>query len=991
MSLAPSRRINALWLALCAVTLFFPCAVLAQQVSAKRPLTHKDCDNWRSIQGQQLSPDGKFLAYALVPQEGEGEIVVRNLATAAESRYPRGSAPALAGAGRTSSLRPARGSGSSVGGRLAFTADSRILVFQSFPTKAEMEQVVKNKVKPEDRPRGRLNLLDLATGKVTRVEKVKSFQVPEESSTCLVYLRDSEQSETAGPRRPAAGSSERPVGRTGAGRGRGAGRRQPQRPEYGSDMVVRCLADHEERTVPDVVSFVLSKDGKCLVYAVSSKKAETNGIYALAPGSAASPRALLKGKGHYNQLTWDDKQTRLAFLSDRDEVSTPQPKFKVYCWERQGGKEAAALVSATSAGFRHGLVISDKAALTFSQDGGMLFFGVAPAPPPVTGEDGAGASEDKVVVDLWHWKDDYIQPMQKVRADLDRNRTFRAVYHLKDKKYVQLADDKMATIASTQDGGWALGSDDRPYRLLIGHDTGYADYFLVNTRNGSRKPLLRKHAGALTWSPGGKYAVFYDGKNWNSLSLPAAKVVNLTRGLKVKFAVEDWDMPSTPPPYGIAGWTEADKHVLLYDRFDLWCVALDGSAAKNLTAGFGRKHKIQFRYVRLDPREKTIDPRRPLLLRAENEETRDSGFYRTDCEGGDPRNLIMAARSFSYPVKAKNADVLLLSASTFYDYPDLLVTDRDFKDLKRVTNANPQKAKFLWGKAELVRFKNSDGVALSGILIKPENFDPRKRYPLMVYIYEKLSSNLHRFVDPRPNTSINFTYYASNGYLVFLPDIVYTVGEPGPSALKCVLPGIQAVVDKGFVNEKAIGIQGHSWGGYQIAYMITQTNRFKAAAAGAPVSNMTSAYSGIRWESGLPRQWQYERSQSRIGGNLWQYPLRFVDNSPIFKADRVKTPLLMLHNDQDGAVPWYQGIEYFLALRRLGKEVYMFNYNYEGHGLRRRVNQKDYTVRMQQFFDHYLKGAPKPAWLEKGIPYLERDKPREKSRPGGKGTVTAGR
>jgi dipeptidyl aminopeptidase/acylaminoacyl peptidase len=251
---------------------------------------------------------------------------------------------------------------------------------------------------------------------------------------------------------------------------------------------------------------------------------------------------------------------------------------------------------------------------------------------------------------------------------------------------------------------------------------------------------------------------------------------------------------------------------------------------------------------------------------------------------------------------------------------------------------------------------------------------------MIVYIYERLSQGLHQFRNPGPGTSINPTFYASNGYLVFMPDIVYTIGYPGSSALKCVLPGIQAVVDRGFVNEDAIGIQGHSWGGYQIAYMVTQTNRFKAAAPGALVANMTSAYSGIRWGTGLPRQFQYERAQSRIGGSLWEYPLRFLDNSPIFCADRVQTPLLMIHNDEDDAVPWYQGIEYFLALRRLGKEAYMFSYNGEKHGLRKRINQKDYTRRLQEFFDHFLKGAPAPEWMEKGIPYLQREKEKEKYR-----------
>ena len=302
------------------------------------------------------------------------------------------------------------------------------------------------------------------------------------------------------------------------------------------------------------------------------------------------------------------------------------------------------------------------------------------------------------------------------------------------------------------------------------------------------------------------------------------------------------------------------------------------------------------------------------------------------------------------------------------------------KNFKRVSNGDAQRAQFNWPTAELVSFKSADGVPLKGILIKPENFDAKRKYPMIVYIYEKLSQGLHNFRTPGPGTSINATYYASNGYLVFMPDIVYDIGYPGPSALKCVLPGIQAVVDKGFVDEKAIGIQGHSWGGYQIAYMVTQTNRFRAAAPGALVSNMTSAYSGIRWGTGLPRQFQYEHSQSRIGGSLWEYPMRFLENSPVFRADRVETPMIMIHNDEDDAVPWYQGIEFYLALRRLNKEAYLFNYNGEKHGLRKRINQKDYTRRLQEFFDHFLKGAPAAEWMVKGIPYLKREQEKEKYR-----------
>src|SRR5580692_12030409 len=297
----------------------------------------------------------------------------------------------------------------------------------------------------------------------------------------------------------------------------------------------------------------------------------------------------------------------------------------------------------------------------------------------------------------------------------------------------------------------------------------------------------------------------------------------------------------------------------------------------------------------------------PVLLHAANMKTRDTGFFRGGFDGAEPKQLIMEAKDLSMPVKAKDADVYLLTEQTFNEFPDLITSDGTFKELRKVSNADPQKAQLLWGTSEVVHFKNADGVALSGALYKPENFDPKKKYPMMVYIYEKLTQNVNHFVNPAPGTSINKTYYVSNGYLVLEPDIVYTTGYPGQSALKCVLPAIQAVVDQGIVDEKAIGIQGHSWGGYQIAYMVTQTNRFRAVAAGAPVVDMISAYDGIRWGTGITRQFQYERTQSRIGGSIWQYPTRFIENSPIFWADRVQTPVMILQNDADDAVPWYHG------------------------------------------------------------------------------------
>lgn len=950
-----------------------------QPATAKRALTHNDYDSWRSIQAPQISRDGKFVAYAYVPQDGDGEIIVRNIASGTDWRAPRGYRPPVP---------PPDDPGANVAEiqaeqarliRPVFTADTRFLVFGTEPTKAELNKAKKEKKKPEDMPRNGLSIMDLTSGEVTRIEKVKTFRVPEDNGGFIAYLLEAQPAPPAekpapSAEKPAAAPAESPVPQ------------QPRRPssrrkEYGTELVLRNTSTGTERKFSDVLDFTISKDAKTLVFTTSARKEDANGVYAIttAEGDSA-PVTLLTGKGKYQRLTWDEDNTQLAFTSDKEDAEAKQPKFRVYHWNRKD-PQASEIVSITAPGFRKDMVVSERANLSFSLDGSHLFLGTAPPPEPERNPDEEIPADEKVLVDLWHWKDDFVQPIQRVRAEQERNRSYRAVYDLKTKTFVQLADETMENITPSNDGSYAIGSDNRKYRAMGDYDPGFTDYYLVDTADGSRKPLLSKQRGNVSLSPNAKYAIYFDGKDWYSYAIAGGAVTNLTKSINVSFYNELNDLPATPGSYGIAGWTKDDADVLIYDRYDIWQVAPDGSRSKVLTDGMGRKQKLTLRYVRLDPRERWIDPDKWMLLQAENEETRDSGFYREKVNSDQwPQRLLMDSKDFNNPIKAKDADVMIVGASRFDQFPDIWVTNSSFRELKRISNGDAQRAAYNWGTAELVNFKNVDGVALKGILLKPDNFDPKKKYPMLVYIYERLSQGLHQFRNPGPGTSINPTFYASNGYLVFMPDIAYTIGYPGPSALKCVLPGIQAVVDKGYVNEDAIGIQGHSWGGYQIAYMVTQTNRFKAAAPGALVANMTSAYSGIRWGTGLPRQFQYERSQSRIGGSLWEYPLRFLDNSPIFRADRVETPLLMLHNDEDDAVPWYQGIEYFLALRRLGKPAYMFNYNGEKHGLRKRINQKDYTRRLQEFFDHYLKGAPAAEWMEKGIPFLQREKEKEKYR-----------
>jgi dipeptidyl aminopeptidase/acylaminoacyl peptidase len=381
---------------------------------------------------------------------------------------------------------------------------------------------------------------------------------------------------------------------------------------------------------------------------------------------------------------------------------------------------------------------------------------------------------------------------------------------------------------------------------------------------------------------------------------------------------------------------------------------------------------MTFRVVNLDREDRFIDPAQPLLLRAVDDETKASGFWQDRLGvNAQPTKIVMVDRNVGSPQKARNADQYMLTMSTFTEFPNLWTGSR-LDQMTKISDANPQQSEYRWGNVEIVSWLNMDGVPVRGLLYKPDDFDPSQKYPMVVYFYEQHTNGLHGYSTPTGRNVINAPVYVSKGYLVFMPDIYYTDGYPGPSAVKTIVPGVQMLIQKGFVKEDGIGIQGQSWGGYQTAYVITQSNLFTAAMAGAPVANMTSAYGGIRWESGNSRTSQYERGQSRIGGSPWEYPTRFIENSPLFYADRIETPLLMMHNDNDGAVPWQQGIEMYIALRRLNREVYLINYNGDAHNPRRRANQRDMDIRMQQFFDHHLTGAPMPEWMKNGIPYLRK-------------------
>ena len=505
------------------------------------------------------------------------------------------------------------------------------------------------------------------------------------------------------------------------------------------------------------------------------------------------------------------------------------------------------------------------------------------------------------------------------------------------------------------------------------------DFYLVDILSGAAKLIKKDCRATPRLSTNEKYLYWYNARDtsWNTFDIETEKEYKITNPNLINIANELDDRPNLPGSYSNAGWLEEDAAFLVYDRFDIWKVdPKNEKQAINLTEK-GRQNNTSFRIINFNAKDvnyKGIAPDSPMYLFAHNEITREDSYHKSEFNTpGKTEVLLDGSYKLNSPIKAKDKDLVVFTKENFETYPNLLVSDLTFSKPKQFSDAAPQQNVFLWGSAELVKWTSLDGKKLEGTLHKPANFDPTKKYPMIVNFYEKSSQGLLNYRMPELNRStIGYHYYTSNGYLVFNPDIYYKEGYPGEDAFNCVMPGVTALIEKGFVDEEHIGAQGHSWGGYQVAYLATRTNLFAAIESGAPVVNMFSAYGGIRWGSGLNRSFQYEHTQSRIGKTTWESPLRYIENSPLFTLDKVNTPILIMHNDDDGAVPWYQGIEYFIGLRRLQKPAWLLNYNEADHWPTKLRDKEDFQKRLAQFFDHYLKEKPMPKWMKDGIPATEK-------------------
>ena len=928
-----------LLLAFCALPLVF--------FGQKKKLTHDDYDQWQSISDYEISGNGKYVIYEINPQEGDGVLYVYDTELDQTSSFDRGT-------------------------KAQITFNESALVFMVKPPYADTREAKRKEKKKDEMPKSHLVILDLSSRATDTIQNVSGFKMPEEHEGWLAVKLENEskkkpekkdeKEEVAEEEKKATEEAEE----TEEEETKGKKKKTPK-----NRVLVRNLNGQQQDTLNWVDEYVFAKTSAVLLYSQSHKKADTiKGVFHYHNGEST----LLDTAGKaFSKLVLDESGEQMVWLSTQDSTDA---EVKTYALNYKKG-ESLTKVDADFDGMPANRMVSEFYAPRFSENGKHLFIETRTIPEEIE-KDTMALKEEEVKLDIWSWTDTIIQPAQVKNAKREKEKGYTAVFHTDSGTLVQLETPQLGYVSFDTDNvtEWLLAEDDRKYSKSMSWDyPAPSDYYVMNSKTGESKPLVSELKGNMRISPAGKYAYGYDkvAKQWFAIGLADGKKVVLNSFKDPVWDVEN-DIPALPGSYGIAGWSENDAAVFIYTQYNIWKVDLaDVNSPKQITPQ-EKGNPIKYRYQALDRDEIFVSNR--MVLSAFEDNTKREGYAVVNQDGSDFK-IIQAFEDVHYTgfAKAKNAEGMVLRKGNFVDYPELFYSPSMTDAPKVLSETNPQQKDYNWGTLELVSWKGKKGVGeLDGLLIKPENFDPNKKYPVLIYFYETYSDLKNYYFGFRPSAStINFAYFASNEYIVFVPDIIYEEGHPGKSSYNCVVSGAEWLAKQSFVDETKMAIQGQSWGGYQVAYLVTQTDMFACAMAGAPVSNMTSAYGGIRWGSGWSREFQYEKTQSRLGGTLWDSRDLYIENSPVFFADKVETPLLMMHNDNDGAVPWYQGIEYFMALRRLEKPTWMLVYNNEAHNLRKRHNRKDLSIRMSQFFDHYLKGEPAPEWMTEGRKAIEKE------------------
>ncbi len=1004
MRITPRRR-----LAVATLTLVVASVSAHAQQAAKGPtkqLQAADLKAWKTIRTPSLSPDGKWFAYVLGPNEGEATVIIRSTgADGKEMKFPIGEAPAGAGGGR--------GGPPGAASPLAISGDSKWVAFTVYPAGAGGRAgrggrggAPAGGAAAAAPAQNKLALVNLATGEKKEFDKVRSFLFNGDKPTYIAMQGYPEQ--------PAAANTGA-APNAGRGGGGGGGARGE-----GTDLVLYNLATGDAANIGNVAEFSFDDSGDWLAYTIEARDQIGNGVQ-LRNLRTDVVRAIDSDRAIYRSLAWADTNSALTVLRGKADSTTRDTLYSVVAFTNIAAPQPKKLVFDASqhSDFPAGMKIAAERAPKLSEDLQTIFFGIREkkkANGPVVASRGSSviqagapgmggtinqprvneAQEENPSLILWHGKDPRLQSQQIVQEAQDRAYNYLSEYRVADNKVIRLSDDALRTINVVGHDHYAYGTDSREYDNAASYNgRNYRDIYTVDLTNGNRKLVLKKHISpTLSPSPNGKEIAYWgDDAQWWVMDAVSGEKKPISKGVPTVFADTSDDHNNlVTPPRAIMGWSKDGTALLASDGFDVWKLPVNGGAATNLTVD-GKKNQIRYQNLYDFDRSSGapgggrggrggrggggggngVDLSQPLYFATYGEWTKKAGVSKVDPSKPGAQSIVFDGASYNFQ-KAKDADVFIYTRQTNVDFPNYYVTDASLKPGKQITDANPQQKDFAWSSGvKLINYTSAKGDKLQGALYLPANYEPGKKYPMLVTIYEKRSNLANTYVTPNETSTPNRSIYTSRGYAVFDPDIVYRVNDPGMSAVWCVIPAVKAAIATGMIDSANVGLWGHSWGGYQTAFLVTQTNIFKSAIAGAPLTDMVSMYGSIYWNTGGADQAIFESSQGRFKGNYADNYESYIRNSPNFHAKNVKTPLIILANDKDGAVDFNQGITYFNTLRQMNKDVILLEYVGENHGLARPVNMKDYAMRQKDWFDHYLKGAPAPEWMTNGIARIKMD------------------
>ena len=887
------------------------CAGLAGVANAQSPITPADYGKWESPGPASLSPNGRWMVYGVTRVNEENELRVRPMDRDTAFVVPNGSGA-------------------------VFSVDSRWVAYL-----IGVSPATRDRLERERKPiRTALGLRELATGRKDSIADIASFRFSADGRFIAM-------------------------------------RRYPAEGKRVAELIVQSLATGARMTFGSVGDFAWTDKRPVLALTIETEGGTGNAVQVY-DAVTQVVRVVESSGSIYRALAWRKKSEDLAVLRTIADKGFRDTTHTLVAW--MNATTATPIKKemnpASAPGLTAGMRVAEARRPEWADDGSTVFFGLRPreAAPDTASRGRSGGAAPKVSdVQVWHSQDVRIMPMQKVQESQDLQRTLLAAWNLGDGKVVQIAHDQMETTRVLPGAKHATEVDRSAYDWGTMFGRPYQDIWVVDVRTGQRTKALEKVRYFFGSSPSGRKLAWYDGKSYWSYDIPTGTRTNLSANAKTSFSDPDWDTPGDMvPPEGNAGWTKDEKAFLAYDTFDVWSFSADGSTATRLTNG--TPDGIVHRILRLGATDEGLDVSTPVYLSLYGRLNKKSGFGRlTSGKTAAVERLVYDDARITRLMKADSADVLAFTRERFNDAPDWYVGGPLLKDPRQVTAFNAFQSSYAWGKSELVDFTSANERPLQAALYYPANYDPSKKYPMIVYTYELLSQNVHQYPVPSERSYYNTAVWTANGYFVLQPDIVFRGRDPGISVLDAVVPAVKAIIARGLVDSARVGHVGHSWGGYEATFLPTRTHIFAATVAGAPITNFLSFAGAIHWTPGIAEMDHWETGQARMDVPYWEDLDAYLRNSPAAKVHELRTPILMEVGDADGTVDWHQGIEFYNFARRAGrKDFILLVYPGEDHGLRKKENQIDYHRRINEWFGHYLKGEPAPKWMKDGVTWLER-------------------